>query len=205
MESLGPKPACSTRGGAALRLAEDAGVLKSLERLIAGFTSDPVAQQDLLQECRVCLWQVEAEKPGRTRSWYLQNCRFCVQHLLAAGRSVDSPKRARGDARLSVDTTEGESALGEYHTDGELFEAVSFRDVVAALDGRLRPSEREVLRGLAEGLTLGEIALRSGLSYPTVLKYRRIIGALVVKLGIASPSFASHDRRPVPEPRSEAA
>src|ERR1041385_2924479 len=85
------------------RLVEDACMRGSLRKIVAGFTVDPVLQQDMLQECLVCLWRVEGEKPGRTRSWYLQNCRFHVQHWLAAGRSVDSPKRARGDKLISLD------------------------------------------------------------------------------------------------------
>lgn len=187
-DPLQPKPISSTENEAALPLAEDSAVRKSLQRLVARFTADPELQQDLMQECLVCLWRVEAEKPGRTRSWYLQNCRFCVQHRLAAGRSVDSPKRARRDSRLPIGSTGEEPALGDYHTDGQLFDAISFRDVVTTLDGRLDPGERKVFHGLASGLTLSEIAVQSGLSYPTVLKYRRNIASLAVRLHIAPPS-----------------
>src|SRR5437899_5926931 len=84
-------------------LVEDALMRGSLRRIVAGLTVDPVLQQDMLQECLVCLWRVESDKPGRTRSWYLQNCRFHVQHWLASGRSVDSPKRARVDNLISID------------------------------------------------------------------------------------------------------
>jgi len=193
------------KSGAPVPLVENAGVMGFLRRLVGGFTTDPVVQQDLLQECMVCLWRVEAEKPGQTRSWYLQNCRFCIQHWLAAGRSVDSPKRARGDARLSVDTEEGESALDEYHTDGALFESISFRDVVVTLGKRLKPGERAVLRGLVGGLTLTEIAMASGLSYPTVLKYRRNIAAMALKLGIASAAPDGQSRQRCLKPDSQAA
>jgi len=44
-----------------------------------------------------------------------------------------------------------------------------------------------VLCGLAENLAIGEIASKFGLSYPTVLKYRRKIAALTTRLGIAQP------------------
>src|SRR5947209_15347288 len=61
-------------------LVEDPSMRESLRQIVNGFTGDLALQQDMLQECLVRLWRVEAEKPGRTRSWYLQNCRFHVQH-----------------------------------------------------------------------------------------------------------------------------
>jgi DNA-directed RNA polymerase specialized sigma24 family protein len=167
-------------------LVEDAAVQESLRRIISRFTSEPAAQQDLMQECLVCLWKAEQAKPGRTRSWYLQHCRFHVQHCLALGRSLDSPKRANGDKRLVLDWTEEDPQLSEFHTNGELFDLVSFQDAVATLSGYLSPRERQVLDGLASGLMLREVATKFRLSYPTALKYRRRIAGLSVKLGIAS-------------------
>src|SRR5947207_15284341 len=87
-------------------LIEDATFCELLRRIIAQFTADKVLQDDLMQECLIRLWRLESEEPGRTRSWYLQNCRFHVQHWLAAGRSLDSPKRANGDLRLTIDRSE---------------------------------------------------------------------------------------------------
>ena len=49
-------------------LVEDALMCGSLRKIVAGLSLDPVLQQDMLQECLVCLWRVESEKPGRTRS-----------------------------------------------------------------------------------------------------------------------------------------
>ena len=65
-----------------------------------GGSSTEVSEDDLLQESLVHLWKVRCDNPGRTKSWYLQNCRFHVQHWLAAGCSLDSPKRARADIAL---------------------------------------------------------------------------------------------------------
>jgi len=168
-------------------LIEDLKMCESLRRIVNGFTGDPALQQDMLQECMVCLWKIEVEKPGRTRSWYLQNCRFHVQHWLAAGRSLDSHKRAHGGNRVPLQGTEEDAVLNEYHTDGELFETVSVRDLVSTLTPLLPPAEQTVLRGLAEGLLLREIAVKSGISYPTALKYRRRIAALASRLGICLP------------------
>src|SRR5258708_27306214 len=183
-----------SRGNNALpKLVEDARMCGSLRQVIAGFTRDRVLQEDLMQECLVCLWNVEAAKPGRTRSWYLQNCRFHVQHWLALGRSVDSPKRSRGDNRIPLHGTEVERALPDYHTNGDLFDLVSVQDLVSTLALRLSPSERDVLHGLADGFVLREIAFKSGLSYPTALKHRRKIAALTAKLGIAAPRQAGNE------------
>jgi len=165
-------------------LIEEAKTCRSLQQIIARFTSDTALQQDLMQECLVHLWRVERQEPGRTQSWYLQSCRFFVQHCLAAGRSVDSLKRTRGDRLIRLSGTADESTLPGYHTDGELFEAVSFQDVVSTLNRYLQPRERQVLRGLAEGRKLREIAAQLRLSYPTALKSRRAIATITLKLGL---------------------
>jgi DNA-binding CsgD family transcriptional regulator len=172
-------------------LIEDLKMCESLRRIVNGFTGDPTLQQDMLQECLVCLWKIEAEKPGRTRSWYLQNCRFHVQHWLAAGRSLDSQKRAHAGNRFALHGTEEDAVLDQFHTDGELFETVSVRDLVSTLTPQLRVAERTVLRGLAEGFILREIATQAGISYPTALKYRRRIAALASRLGVCLPTSIS--------------
>ena len=77
-------------------LIEETQILVLLRRIVAGFTADSVLQADLMQECLFHLWKIEREKPGQTRSWYLQSCRFHLQHYLTSGRSLDSHKRANG-------------------------------------------------------------------------------------------------------------
>jgi DNA-binding CsgD family transcriptional regulator len=166
-------------------LIEEPQILTLLRQIVAGFTTDPVLQADLMQESLVHLWKVQREKPGRTRSWYLQSCRFHLQHWLELGRSLDSPKRASGNKRIVIDGDGEDPALSEYHTNGELFETVCFQDLVSTLSFHLKPRERVVLGGLSEGLRLGEITSESGLSFPTVLKYRRNIASLTRKLGIS--------------------
>ena len=91
-----------------------------------------------------------------------------------------------------IDGDDEDPALGEYHTNGEVFEAVCFQDVVSTLARHLKPCERVVLGGLSGALRLGEIVAESGLSHPTVLKYRRKIASMTRKLGIAQ---AGPDRR----------
>src|SRR6266404_4767652 len=100
---------------------------------------------------------------------------------------VDSPKRAQADKRIVLDENDSEAALPEYHTNGEVFEVVSFRDVVSTLANRLKPREQIVLCALAEGFSVSEIASRFEISRPTVLKDRRTIAALTIRLGISQP------------------
>lgn len=159
-------------------LINDTGFSEELQRIVNGFTRNTALRDDLLQEALIHAWKVETEKPDRTRSWYLQSCRFHLQHWLALGRSVDSLKRATADTCLLID----EDELHEYNTNGECFESVSFCDLVQTLSRHLRPLEDRVLQGLARGMLLREIARKSGISYPTALKYRRKIARLVSQL-----------------------
>jgi DNA-binding CsgD family transcriptional regulator len=179
-------------------LIEEPKMRESLRKIISRFSSDPVLLQDMMQESLVHLWRIEREKPGRTRSWYLQNCRFHLQHWLAAGRSVDSPKRTNGDKRIPIDGMNHETVLQDYHTNGDLFDSVCARDMVNVLALYLKPHEQAVLGGLADGLILREIASKFTLSYPTALKYRRKIAGLTAKLGMATRSVSSEEGdRPV--------
>jgi RNA polymerase sigma factor (sigma-70 family) len=168
-------------------LIEDPSLQASLRRIVAGVCGNAVLQEDLTQEGLIHLWEIERSKPGRTKSWYLQSCRFHFQHWLAAGRSLDSPKRARAHKRIVLDENDSEAALPEYHTNGEVFEVVSFRDMLSTLAKHLKPREQIVLCALAEGLSVSEIASRFAISRPTVLKDRRTIAALTISLGISQP------------------
>ena len=177
-------------------LVDDALMHKSLQQIVAVSTRDWVLHPDLMQECLIHLWRLESQKPGHTRSWYLQNCRFHVQHWLMLGRSLDSPKRASAANRITINGDDEEPALAEHHTNGEVIETVCVRDLIVTLAKGLKPSELFVLGGLAAGLTLREVASESRLSYPTALKYRRKIAALALKLGlVASPPERKSTKR----------
>ena len=176
-------------------LLEDAGTCESLRRIVIGLTADTTLHEDLMQEGLIRLWILPSEKPGRTHSWYLQNCRFHLQHWLQRGRSVDSYKRGGITTRVTIDTGD-ELPAGSYDTNGELFEVVSSRDIVRTLTCHLRPIEAGVLAALDEGWRLREVAAELSLSYPTALKYRRKIAALTVRLGICSARAPSKKRSP---------
>jgi len=190
-------------------MIEEVRICQSLRKIVGRLTPDPALQEDLMQESLVRLWRLEFEKPGQTRSWYLQNCRFHLQHLLASGRSLDSLKRAKAEDRITIDGINDEVLLDWYHTNGELLEIVSARDIISALACHLKPRESVVLGGLADGLVLHDVAVKFKLSYPTVLKYRRRIAELTIKLGISPPfpyprDHARRNRRAVGVPHRQA-
>jgi hypothetical protein len=140
-----------------------------------------------MQECLLHLWKLESERPGCTRSWYLQSCRFHSQHFLAFGRSLNSLKRSGAGSSVPAEGEDDEPGLPGHHTDVEPFERVSFVDVISTLGRQLKPREHRVLLGLANGMVLREIASNCGISYPTALKARRKIAALTIRLGISQP------------------
>src|SRR5215831_16288917 len=74
-------------------LVEDEHVLDSLGKIVNSVPHEASWRDDLMQEALLHLWRSEQERPGQTTSWYLQGCRFRLQHYLGAGRSLDSTKR----------------------------------------------------------------------------------------------------------------
>ena len=66
---------------------------ESLLRMIRRITPNTALREDLLPEALIHLWLTEARRPGQTKSWYLQSCKYHLLHYLASGRSVDSGKR----------------------------------------------------------------------------------------------------------------
>ena len=85
-------------------MIDDGRICQKLAKIATSLAVHPALQDDLMQECLIRLWKLEVEEPGRTRSWYLQNCRFHLQHWLTSGRSLDSLKRINGDKRVTIDT-----------------------------------------------------------------------------------------------------
>src|SRR6266516_7608350 len=89
-------------------LVDEHSTREVLRRLIQKLASSPALWDDLLQEALIHLWMIEARRPGQTRSWYLQSCKFHLLHYLASGRSVDSNKRGRGHAHFGQDSEQPE-------------------------------------------------------------------------------------------------
>jgi RNA polymerase sigma factor (sigma-70 family) len=171
-------------------LIEDQRVLKSLDKIVKSLAHEPCWRDDLMQEGLIHLWRSEQERPGQSTSWYLQGCRFRLQHYLSAGRSMDSRKRRCHQLRVSNeeerDPRSGHAQVLDNHT----FAETSARDIMSTVSAALNPRERAVLECLAEGLATSDIARRLQLSSPTVTKYRRKIARLLIKFDIAAPAPA---------------
>jgi DNA-directed RNA polymerase specialized sigma24 family protein len=158
---------------------------KVLRQMVYRLTADRATHEDLIQEALLHLWLREKQRPGQTRSWYLQSCRFCMQDHLRRGRGVNS---ARPQAILSPFTELEqwpEPCLADQSPCCRSVQAlVSAREIVTLLAAWLTPVECEVLDGLVEGYGMRQIAARLNLSHTSVIRYRRRIAALALKFGI---------------------
>src|SRR5438132_877048 len=81
-------------------LVNDFRTVTTLRRIADSLASDASERDDLVQEALMHLWLMECRRPGQSISWYLQSCRFHLQHYLARGRSVDSKKRSASRTNL---------------------------------------------------------------------------------------------------------
>jgi RNA polymerase sigma factor (sigma-70 family) len=154
----------------------------SLGRMVRKVTANRALREDLLQEGLVHLWITEIGRPGQTRSWYLQSCKYHLLHYLAAGRSVDSGKRRNGQMRLE-EIPESPGEFGEEIDPGEsVFASVSARDIITLLSPLLNRQEQSVLECFADGLRLREIGRRLNMSHTMVIRHRRKIASLLTRL-----------------------
>src|SRR5438105_7578188 len=153
-----------------------------LGRLVRNITCRPALRDDLLQDALIHCSMIESRRPGQTRSWYLQSCKFHLLHYLASGRSIDSIKRWDGQMNLQTDTYE-QAGLGELVDSGDsVFSFVSARELVFLLSRELLPPEKAVLECLADGLGPREIGRRLQISHTMVIKHRCKIASLVTRL-----------------------
>lgn len=74
-------------------MIEDAGVRRRLLTIVIRLERDSYSREDLMQEALLHVWLESARRPGQSLAWYMQSCRFHLQHLIASGRSIDSAKR----------------------------------------------------------------------------------------------------------------
>jgi RNA polymerase sigma factor (sigma-70 family) len=164
---------------------EDLSTREHLYRIVRQLTPDTTVHDDLMQEALVHLWLREARFPGQKRSWYLQSCRFHLQHYLESGRSVDSTKRRGGQIPLPVDE-EGEAPLQEHRSsDTAFFSQISAKELLNLLSKSLTIREKAILDCLADGLGAREIARKLQITHPTAIRSRRKIAKLVIDLGLA--------------------
>ena len=167
---------------------ENGSIGAALARMVQSTTSHSCLRDDLLQEAMVHAWLIEDRRPGQTRSWYLQSCKFHLHHYLQSGRSIDSQKRSSG--QLLPDDLDGHDELLEQIDSGHsVFDCVSARDIISLLSRHLLPPEKAVLDCLADGLGPREIGRKLKVSHTLVIKQRRKIASLLRKFERPSLPF----------------
>jgi len=162
---------------------DDPSILKSLKRLVTRLTWNHSLQQDLLQEALIHLWLIETRRSGQTASWFLQSCRFHLQHYLSSGRSVDSSKRRRGqvEAKNPFEAEETED-IQIYKSEDSVLSEVSARDIVGLLSHHLSNDEKAVLNCLTEGLGPREIGRKLKMSHTMAVRHRSKIAEVLTRL-----------------------
>src|SRR5437764_13208418 len=101
-----------------------------LQRVIRRLVSDVNLWEDLLQEALMHLWLIETRRPGQTRSWYVQSCKFHLLHYLASGRSIDSGKRRAGQIYFDVLAEEPDERAEQPDNGASVLSCVSARDLL---------------------------------------------------------------------------
>jgi len=162
---------------------------ESLNRMVRKVSANRALREDLLQEGLVHLWVTEVSRPGQTRSWYLQSCKFHLLHYLAAGRSVDSGKRRSGQLGFEDDSDSNEEFISELDSGNSVVDLVSARDIISLLSPLLNDQERSVLACFADGLRLREIGRRLGISHTMVIRHRKKIASLLMRLEKPQPAM----------------
>ena len=166
--------------------AEAVSLRASLVQMIRRMTPNTALREDLLQEAMVHLWLTETQRPDQTRIWYLQSCRFHLQHYLNCGRSIDSAKRWRDQIPLNEQSEDDESPNEQGDSDNSVVTCVSAREIMRLLSLHLSKPEQAVLECLADGLGPREIGRRLKLSHTMVIRHRRKIASLFTRLELPS-------------------
>jgi DNA-directed RNA polymerase specialized sigma24 family protein len=160
---------------------DESSVRESLARMVRRLTSNSALSDDLMQEAMIHLWLTESRRPGQTRSWYLQSCKYHLLHYLASGRSVDSSKRR--SSRTEEEGQEGHEEMLETGDNGNsVVTWVSARDIISMLSPRLSLLERTVLNCFADGLGPRDIGRKLGISHTMVIKHRRKIAGILDRM-----------------------
>jgi RNA polymerase sigma factor (sigma-70 family) len=174
----------------------------AVRQIVFRLTIDRALQEDLTQEAFIHLWRREQQRPGQPQVWYFQSCRFFLQNYLRNGRSVHSNRHHQLLCSPAV-ADEWAGASADEPLAGDSVPAlVSAREIISLLAISLTPRERELLRCLAEGFGVREIAARLNLSHTSVIRCRRRIAALALKLGIEPLPANGWRRRSVRRPRA---
>jgi DNA-directed RNA polymerase specialized sigma24 family protein len=166
---------------------EEPSIQDSLIHMIRRMTSNPTLRDDLLQEALIHFWLTESRRPGQTKSWYLQCCKFHLQHYLASGRSLDSNKRRAGQASVDSWADDQDDLFEQLDSGHSVVTLVSTREIISLLSQQLLPHEKAVLNCLADGLGPREIGRRLNISHTMAIKHRCKIAQLLTRLESPRP------------------
>src|SRR5438552_8788673 len=133
-------------------LVDEPKIKESIGRLVQNLASNPTLWDDLRQEALIHLWLIEIHRPGQTRSWYLQSCKFHLQHYLASGRSIDSIKRRESQIYYEPQADVQYDLYDLIDPGASVLSYVSARELLSLLSGQHLPQVRDVLQCLADGL-----------------------------------------------------
>jgi len=161
---------------------DESSTRESLNRMVRKLTANRALREDLLQEGLVHLWVIEVSRPGQTRSWYLQSCKFHLLHYMAAGRSVDSAKRRNSQLHFEENLDSIVEFTTEVDSGESVLDLVSARDIISLLAPLLNNQEKLVLECFADGLRLREIARKLKISHTMVIRHRKKIASLLARL-----------------------
>jgi len=172
-----------------------------LVRMVRKTTANGALREDLLQEALIHLWLTEIGRPGQTKSWYFQSCKYHLLHYLAAGRSVDSAKRRGGQLEFPENSDVPDWATPDDSGDS-VFGPVRARDIMSLLSRYLQSQEKAVLDGFAEGLRLREIGRKLQISHTMVIRHRRKIATLLSRLETPGASGVAIHKSGIPKRKS---
>src|SRR5262249_33919159 len=159
----------------ATRNVEDPAVQRVLLRIVVKIERNPSVREELMQEGLVHIWLQVGRNPGHSRSWYLQSCKYHLQHYLGYGRSVDSPKRASARMTVGHELEDADERIEPAERDGDVVSEVSAREMIALLCHRLEGRRRDIFGWLVEGFGPAEIAKKMKISRPAVVRHRHKI------------------------------
>ena len=141
------------------------------------------------------LWQQELRCPEQSESWYIQSCLFHLRNYVQRGRSLDSPRRRRARGSITTFPQRADSTEVETGRDESPLPTVCANEILELLLPKLKMREREILRCLAEGLEVGDIARKLRVTRQAVSKQRRKIALIATRLGIMPPSKPSTSQK----------
>jgi len=166
-------------------LADDASFRKKVARMARRICENKQWYEESEQEALSHLCVRERKRPGQTRRWYFNSCRYHLQHYLRHKRRVQSHECC--DAAFLFDDGDDSldapgRAMSDVPCDDTLLSAVCARDTLDYLLSHLTAPAQATLLGFADGQSIEEIALEHNLSHQAISKHRKRIIAMVSRL-----------------------